>query len=99
MATAPSNTEEFKSLLRNHVRGYYTIDPYGNIWQLQINKEKGDWWQNITQVQDRKLGEDGLRYDYERENLIPWYVANADNTFGEGFDWENAPWYLSLIHI
>ena len=22
-----------------------------------------------------------------------WYVANADNTFGEGFDWENAPWY------
>ena len=23
-----------------------------------------------------------------------WYVANADNTFGEGFDWE-----LSLIHI
>ena len=21
-----------------------------------------------------------------------WYVANADNTFGEGFDWENAPW-------
>ena len=22
-----------------------------------------------------------------------WYVANADNTFGEGFDWENAPWF------
>ena len=22
-----------------------------------------------------------------------WYVANADNTFGEGFDWESAPWY------
>ena len=22
-----------------------------------------------------------------------WYVAEADNTFGEGFDWENAPWY------
>ena len=22
-----------------------------------------------------------------------WYVANADNTFGEGFDWETAPWY------
>ena len=20
-----------------------------------------------------------------------WYVANADNTFGEGFDWETAP--------
>ena len=22
-----------------------------------------------------------------------WYVANADNTFGERFDWENAPWF------
>ena len=22
-----------------------------------------------------------------------WYVANADNTFGEGFNWENAPWF------
>ena len=22
-----------------------------------------------------------------------WYVANADNTFGEGFDWEIAPWF------
>ena len=22
-----------------------------------------------------------------------WYVANADNTFGEGFDWEEAPWF------
>ena len=22
-----------------------------------------------------------------------WYIANADNTFGEGFDWETAPWY------
>ncbi len=22
-----------------------------------------------------------------------WYVANADNTFGEGFDWEDAPWF------
>ena len=22
-----------------------------------------------------------------------WYVANADNTFGEGFDWASAPWF------
>ena len=22
-----------------------------------------------------------------------WYVANADNTFGDGFDWETAPWF------
>ena len=22
-----------------------------------------------------------------------WYVVAPDNTFGEGFDWENAPWF------
>ena len=22
-----------------------------------------------------------------------WYVQQADNTFGEGFDWENALWF------
>ena len=22
-----------------------------------------------------------------------WYVAAPDNTFGEGFDWNNAPWF------
>ncbi len=51
MAKPPSNIEEFSPLLRDNVRSYYTIDPYGNIWKLQINKENGDWWQNITQVQ------------------------------------------------
>ena len=22
-----------------------------------------------------------------------WYVNSPDNTFGEGFDWANAPWF------
>ena len=22
-----------------------------------------------------------------------WYVTAPDNTFGEGFSWENAPWF------
>ena len=22
-----------------------------------------------------------------------WYVVSPDNTFGEGFDWESAPWF------
>ena len=22
-----------------------------------------------------------------------WYVVAPDNTFGEGFDWESAPWF------
>jgi len=27
------------------------------------------------------------------DSACHWYVAEADNTFGEGFDWENAPWF------
>ena len=27
------------------------------------------------------------------ESSCHWYIVNADNTFGEGFDWETAPWY------
>jgi len=22
-----------------------------------------------------------------------WYIVDADNTFGDGFDWETAPWF------
>ena len=22
-----------------------------------------------------------------------WYISSPDNTFGEGFSWENAPWF------
>ena len=27
------------------------------------------------------------------DTSFPWYIVNADNTFGEGFDCETAPWY------
>ena len=85
MAKPPSNTEEFKTLLRAKVRGYYTVDPNGNIWQLNYN-EKGEYWTNITALQNRsgnskksknRKGFNGL-YDYEREQLIPWHIANSD---------------------
>tara|TARA_A100001388_G_scaffold82975_1_gene59829 strand:- start:688 stop:1962 length:1275 start_codon:yes stop_codon:yes gene_type:complete len=78
-AVAPSNTEEFKTLLVNSVRGYYTVDPNGNIWALNYtttNGEKEAYWTNVTNLQNRS-GIDGL-HDYEKEDLIPWYVANRD---------------------
>ena len=25
--------------------------------------------------------------------MCHWYIVQADSTFGEGFDWETAPWY------
>jgi len=75
MAIPPSNTEEFKTLLRAKVRGYYTVDPYGNIWALNYN-ENGEYWTNVTTLQNRS-GVNGL-YDYEKEDLIPWHIANED---------------------
>lgn len=78
-AVAPSNTEEFKTLLVNSVRGYYTVDPNGNIWALNYtttNGEKEAYWTNVTALQGRS-GIKGL-HDYEKEDLIPWYVANRD---------------------
>ena len=78
-ATPPSNTEEFTTLLVNQVRSYYTLDPSGNIWALNyktVNGEKVSFWTNVTALQGRS-GIKGL-YDYEKEDLIPWYVANRD---------------------
>ena len=24
-----------------------------------------------------------------------WYITSPDNTFGEGFDWASAPWFVA----
>tara|TARA_B100000513_G_C11825306_1_gene160535 strand:+ start:284 stop:643 length:360 start_codon:yes stop_codon:yes gene_type:complete len=47
------------------------------IW-VQVPQWSDDWEKCAVDVPDA---------------ACHWYVANADNTFGEGFDWENAPWY------
>ena len=47
------------------------------IW-VQVPQWSDDWEKCAVDVPD---------------SACHWYVANADNTFGEGFDWENAPWY------
>ena len=26
-----------------------------------------------------------------------WYVMSPDNTFGEGFSWEDAPWFDAMV--
>ena len=33
-----------------------------------------------------------VQWMYQTQHVIGT-LQNADNTFGEGFDWENAPWY------
>ena len=47
------------------------------IW-VQVPQWSDDWEKCAVDVPD---------------SACHWYVANADNTFGEGFDWESAPWY------
>ena len=55
----------------------YAMDKEPVIW-VQVPQWSDDWEKCAVDVPDA---------------ACHWYVANADNTFGEGFDWENAPWY------
>ena len=55
----------------------YAMDKEPVIW-VQVPQWSDDWEKCAVDVPDA---------------ACHWYVAEADNTFGEGFDWENAPWY------
>ena len=55
----------------------YAMDKEPTIW-VQVPQWSDDWEKCAVDVPDA---------------ACHWYVAEADNTFGEGFDWENAPWY------
>ena len=55
----------------------YAYETEPTIW-VQVPQWSDDWEKCAVDVPDA---------------ACHWYVANADNTFGEGFDWENAPWY------
>ena len=55
----------------------YAMDKEPVIW-VQVPQWSDDWEKCAVDVPD---------------SACHWYVANADNTFGEGFDWESAPWY------
>ena len=51
---------------------------YAETLWVQVPQWSDDWEKCAVDVPD---------------SACHWYVANADNTFGEGFDWEKAPWY------
>ena len=55
----------------------YAMDKEPVIW-VQIPKWTDDWAVCAVDIPDASCH---------------WYVAEADNTFGEGFDWETAPWF------
>lgn len=47
------------------------------LW-VQIPQWSNDWSQCAVDVPD---------------SSCHWYIVNADNTFGDGFSWENASWF------
>ena len=47
------------------------------MW-VQVPQWQNDWSQCAVDVPDVNCH---------------WYVVAPDNTFGEGFSWENAPWF------
>ena len=55
----------------------YAMDKEPVIW-VQIPQWTDDWAVCAVDIPDASCH---------------WYVAEADNTFGEGFDWETAPWF------
>ena len=55
----------------------YAMDKEPVIW-VQVPQWTDDWAVCAVDIPDA---------------ACHWYVAEADNTFGEGFDWETAPWF------
>tara|TARA_B100001093_G_C26800405_1_gene1003114 strand:- start:1205 stop:1531 length:327 start_codon:yes stop_codon:yes gene_type:complete len=55
----------------------YAFEAEPTLW-VQVPQWSDDWEKCAVDVPDA---------------ACHWYVASADNTFGEGFDWESAPWY------
>ena len=55
----------------------YAMDKEPVIW-VQVPQWTDDWAVCAVDIPDA---------------TCHWYVAEADNTFGEGFDWETAPWF------
>ena len=55
----------------------YAFDKEPVIW-VQVPQWTDDWAVCAVDIPDA---------------ACHWYIAEADNTIGEGFDWETAPWF------
>ena len=49
-----------------------------SVMWVQVPQWEADWSKCAVDIPD---------------SSCHWYVAAPDNTFGEGFDWEKAPWF------
>ena len=53
-----------------------------SVMWVQVPQWEADWSKCAVDVPD---------------SSCHWYVAAPDNTFGEGFNWENAPWFDACL--
>ena len=51
---------------------------FSSVLWVQVPQWSNDWSKCAVDVPDASCH---------------WYVASPDNTFGDGFDWANAPWF------
>ena len=51
---------------------------FAAIMWVQVPQWENDWSKCAVDVPD---------------SSCHWYVASPDNTFGDGFNWEKAPWF------
>ena len=51
---------------------------YSAIMWVQVPQWENDWSKCAVDIPD---------------SSCHWYVTAPDNTFGDGFNWENAPWF------
>ena len=49
-----------------------------SVMWVQVAQWEADWSKSAVDIPD---------------SSCHWYVAAPDNTLGEGFNWENAPWF------
>ena len=55
----------------------FSYDQDPELW-VQVPQWKNDWSECALDIPDVSCH---------------WYVAAPDSTFGEGFSWENSPWF------
>ena len=75
--TKQKNFEELREILAGHMAHLFSFLFAVTLW-VQVPQWSDDWSHCAVDVPD---------------SSCHWYIVNADNTFGEGFDWANASWF------
>ncbi len=71
--------ENIKPLnFKNYIKkGIISLIILFSLW-IQVPQWEDDWSKCAVDIPDA---------------ACHWYIKSPDNTYGEGFDWENAPWF------